>query len=171
MVDNDGVGGRCGVMDARRRSGTAGATIRPRPERNAASTRATRPSPPTRRPARSSPDRRSTPPANTDTASRRTMSTMPHDRCEACLRRPVNYAQDITPEVCNLPPEWRLFHGREYPGEKEALCSFSLPLLILRRLLLSPSALDLASGALSICWRAMDRTTRVPMLMCGKVTH
>ena len=24
MVDNDGVGGRCGVMDARRRSGTAG---------------------------------------------------------------------------------------------------------------------------------------------------
>ena len=68
------------------------ATIRPRPERNAASTRATRPSPPTRRPARSSPARRSTPPANTDTASRRTMSTMPHDRCEACLRRPVNYA-------------------------------------------------------------------------------
>lgn len=50
------------------------------------------PSPATRRPARSSPARRSTPPANTDTASRRTMSTMPHDRCEACLRRPVNYA-------------------------------------------------------------------------------
>lgn len=24
MADNDGVGGRCGVMDARRRSGTAG---------------------------------------------------------------------------------------------------------------------------------------------------
>ena len=50
------------------------------------------PSPPTRRPARSSPARRSTPPANIDTASRRTMSTMPHDRCKACLRRPVNYA-------------------------------------------------------------------------------
>lgn len=89
------------------------ATIRPRPERNAASTRAPRPSPPTRRPARSSPARRSTPPANTDTASRRTMSTMPHDRCEACLRRLVNYAQDITPEVCNLPPEMAVF---SWPG-------------------------------------------------------
>nr|DAM46010.1 MAG TPA: hypothetical protein [Caudoviricetes sp.] len=29
----------------------------------------------------------------------------------------------------------------------------------------------MACGALSICWRAMDRTTQVPMLMCGKVTH
>ena len=49
-------------------------------------------SPPTWRPARSSSTRRSTPPENTNTASRRTMSTMPHDRCKACLRRPVNYA-------------------------------------------------------------------------------
>ena len=29
----------------------------------------------------------------------------------------------------------------------------------------------LACGAWSICWRAMDRTTQVPMLMCHKVTY
>ena len=97
------------------------ATIRPRPERNAASNRATRPSPPTQRPARSSPARRSTPPANIDTASRRTMSTMPHDRCKACLRRPVNYAQDITPEVCNLPPEMAAFFMAGNIPEKRRL--------------------------------------------------
>lgn len=47
---------------------------------------------PTWRPARSSPTRHSTPPANTNIASQRTVSTMPHDRCKACLRRPVSYA-------------------------------------------------------------------------------
>ena len=50
------------------------------------------PSPPTWRPARSSPTRHSTPPANTNTASQRTVSTMPHDRCKACPKRCVNYA-------------------------------------------------------------------------------
>ena len=44
------------------------------------------------RPARSSPTRRSMPPANTNTASQRTVSTMPHDRCKACPKRCVNYA-------------------------------------------------------------------------------
>lgn len=97
------------------------ATIRPRPERNAASTRATRPSPPTRRPARSSPARHSTPPANTDTASRRTMSTIPHDRCEACLRRPVNYAPRHHTRSMYLPPEMAAFFMAGNIPEKRRL--------------------------------------------------
>nr|DAM46009.1 MAG TPA: hypothetical protein [Caudoviricetes sp.] len=49
------------------------------------------------------------------------MSTMPHDRCEACLRRRVNYAQDITPEVCNLPPEMAAFFMAGNIPEKRRL--------------------------------------------------
>ena len=69
----------------------------------------------------------------------------------------------------NLPPEMAAFFiAGGSPGEMEALCSFFLPRLILCRPLLLPSALVLACGALSICWRAMDRIILAQMLMVNK---
>ena len=63
------------------------------------------------------------------------------------------------------------FYGRATPGEMEVLCSFSPRQSPPCRPLLWPWAPVSACGALLICWRVMDRTTQVPMLMCGKVTH
>ena len=63
------------------------------------------------------------------------------------------------------------FNVRVFPGEMEAICSsFLLPSILCRPSLL-PSALALACGAWSICWRAMVRITPVPMLMYGKVSQ
>ena len=60
------------------------------------------------------------------------------------------------------------FNVRVFPGEMEVICSsFLLPSTLCRPSLL-PSALALACGAWSICWRAMVRITPVPMLMYGK---
>ena len=53
-------------------------------------------------------------------------------------------------------------------GGSEAICSFSLLPSTLCRPSLLPSALALACGAWSICWRATARTTLPPMLMYGK---
>lgn len=89
------------------------ATIRPRPERNAASTRATRPSPPTRRPARSSPARLSTPPANTDTASRRTMSRCPTTDVKHASGDPSTMPKTSHPKYVTCRQKWRLF---SWPG-------------------------------------------------------
>ena len=57
------------------------------------------------------------------------------------------------------------------PGEMEAIWSSFLLLSIPYRPWLWLSALVLACGALSICWRAMDRITLDRMLMCHKETH
>ena len=54
------------------------------------------------------------------------------------------------------------------PGEMEAIWSSFLLLSIPYRPWLWLSALVLAGGALSICWRAMDRITLDRMLMYGK---
>ena len=60
------------------------------------------------------------------------------------------------------------FYGRATPGEMEVLCSFSPRQSPPCRPLLWPWAPVSACGALLICWRVMDRTTQVPMLMYGK---
>ena len=54
------------------------------------------------------------------------------------------------------------------PGEMEAIWSSFLLLSIPYRPWLWLSALVLACGALSICWRAMDRITLDRMLMYDK---
>ena len=58
-----------------------------------------------------------------------------------------------------IPEKWRL------------IWHFSHLQSTLYRPSLSRSALALAYGVWSICWRATARITRAPMLMCGKVTH
>ena len=58
-----------------------------------------------------------------------------------------------------IPEKWRL------------IWHFSHLQSTLYRPSLSLSALALAYGVWSICWRATARITRAPMLMCGKVTH
>ena len=58
-----------------------------------------------------------------------------------------------------IPEKWRL------------IWHFSHLQSTLYRPSLLLSALALACGAWSICWRATARITRAPMLMCGKVTH
>ena len=136
MVDNDGVGGRCGVMDARRRSGTAG-------DKSDHVLSATRRAPARQGHRRRPGDRRD--PRRPD-ARRHPRTPIPQagERCQRCPTTDVKHTsgdpstmpKTSHPKYVTCRQKWRLFHGQEYPGEKEALCSFSLPLLILRRLLL-----------------------------------
>ena len=65
---------------------------------------------------------------------------------------------------------WAAFFmaGALSPEKRRNICSFSLLPSPLCRPLWLPSALALACGAWSICWRAMARTTPALMLMYGR---
>ena len=69
-----------------------------------------------------------------------------------------------------LPPARAAFFmaGALTPEKRRNICSFSLLPSPLCRPLWLPSALALACGAWSICWRAMARTTPALMLMYGR---
>ena len=99
----------------------------------------------------------------------RTSSTMMTSTIQTPLHKRF---ETKCPEVCNLPPARAAFFVTgENPEKWRLIWHFSHLQSTLYRPSLSLSALALAYGVWSICWRATARITRAPMLMCGKVTH